>query len=121
MRFEESAQRYQLAEETVGKTAERDGVIGLILAQHQLNDGIRKKLIKRLEESIDVICRHIDRIEEIGGPGHVGLGTDLDGFIKPTMGGLDTASDLAKLREPPLARYDEAIVDGFLTRTPGGC
>lgn len=115
VRFEDSRQRYQLSEDTVRKIAAREGVIGLILAQHQLNDGIRETPTKRLEESIEVICRHIDRIEQIAGPGHVGLGTDLDGFIKPTMAGLETASDLAKLREPLLARYGhEAKVDGFL-------
>jgi microsomal dipeptidase-like Zn-dependent dipeptidase len=73
------------------------------------------KPTRRLEESIEVICRHIDRIEEIAGPGHVGLGTDLDGFIKPSTAGLETAADLARLRDPLGARYrDEAKVDAFL-------
>ena len=115
VRFKDSTQAYQLAEDTLRRIAARGGVVGLILAQHQLNDGVRKKPTKRLEESIEVICRHIDRIEEIAGPGHVGLGTDLDGFIKPTMAGLETATDLAKLRDPLVARYrDEAKVDAFL-------
>jgi microsomal dipeptidase-like Zn-dependent dipeptidase len=115
IRFEDSKQHYQLDEDTVRRIAKRDGVVGLILAQHQLNDGIRKRPTKRLEESVEVIARHIDRIEEVAGPGHVGLGSDLDGFIKPTMGGLDTAADLAKLRDPLVAHYrDEAKVDGFL-------
>ncbi len=62
-----------------------------------------------------MICRHVDRIEEIVGPGHVALGTDLDGFIKPTMGGIETAADLAKLREPLVEHYgDEAKVDAVL-------
>ena len=34
-------QAYNLSAETVRRIAARDGVIGLILAQHQLNDGIR--------------------------------------------------------------------------------
>jgi microsomal dipeptidase-like Zn-dependent dipeptidase len=115
IRFEGSTQHYQLSEETVRRIGERDGVVGLILAQHQLNDGVRKWPTRRLEESIDVICRHIDRIEEVAGAGHVALGSDLDGFIKPTMGGIETAADLAKLRDPLLARYDdEAKVDAFL-------
>jgi microsomal dipeptidase-like Zn-dependent dipeptidase len=114
VRFPKSSQRYQLADDTVRRIGERDGVIGLILAQHQLNDGIRTTRTRHLQETIDVICRHIDRIEELSGPGHVGLGTDFDGFIKPTMGGLQTASDLVRLREPLLARYDAAQVDAFL-------
>ena len=115
MRFPKSSQRYQLADDTMRRIGERDGVVGLILAQHQLNDGIRRTRTRRLAETVDVICRHIDRIEELSGPGHVGLGTDFDGFIKPTMGGLETAGDLALLREPLLARYDAAQVDAFLS------
>lgn len=115
VRFKESTQHYQLSEDTVRQIADRDGVVGLILAQHQLNDGVRKRPARRLEQSVKVICRHIDRIEEISGPGHVALGTDLDGFIKPTMGGLETAADLAKLRDPLVEHYrDEAKVDAFL-------
>lgn len=115
VRFKDSTQQYQLTDDTVRQIAERDGVVGLIMAQHQLNDGVRKRPTKRLKESIEVICRHIDRIEEIVGPGHVALGTDLDGFIRPTMGGLETAADLAKLREPLVEHYrDEAKVDAFL-------
>jgi microsomal dipeptidase-like Zn-dependent dipeptidase len=115
VRFPKSSQRYQLADDTMRRIGERDGVVGLILAQHQLNDGIRRTRTRRLPETVDVICRHIDRIEELSGPGHVGLGTDFDGFIKPTMGGLETAGDLALLREPLLARYDAAQVDAFLS------
>ena len=103
VRFPASSQRYQLADDTVRRIGERDGVVGLILAQHQLNDGIRTTRTRRLSETVDVICRR-----------HIGLGSDLDGFIKPTMGGIETASDLALLREPLLARYDAAQVDAFL-------
>jgi microsomal dipeptidase-like Zn-dependent dipeptidase len=115
VRFKDSTQQYQLADDTVRQIADRDGVVGLIMAQHQLNDGVRTRPTKRLEESIEVICRHVDRIEEIAGPGHVALGSDLDGFIKPTMGGIETAADLAKLREALVEHYrDEAKVDAFL-------
>jgi microsomal dipeptidase-like Zn-dependent dipeptidase len=116
VRFPESSQQYQLADETVRRIGERDGVVGLILAQHQLNDGIRKRPTRRLKQSVEVISRHIDRVEELAGPGHVGLGTDLDGFIKPAMAGLETAARLQHLRDPLLAKYDddEAKVDGFL-------
>jgi microsomal dipeptidase-like Zn-dependent dipeptidase len=115
VRFPTSQQAYELTDDTVRHIAARDGVVGLIMAQHQLNDGVRRRPTKRLSDSVEVICRHIDRIEELAGPGHVALGTDLDGFIKPTMGGIETSADLAKLREPLLARYrDAAKVDAFL-------
>jgi microsomal dipeptidase-like Zn-dependent dipeptidase len=52
-----------------------------------------------------VIRRHIDRIAEVtGGYAHIAIGSDFDGFIKPTMGGLEKISDLRKLE--PLLRED---------------
>jgi microsomal dipeptidase-like Zn-dependent dipeptidase len=113
-RFPGSTQHYQLADETVERIGRRGGVVGLIMAQHQLNDGIRSKPTATLPETVEVMRRHIDRIAEIAGPGHVGLGTDLDGFIKPTMGGIESAADLAGLRDGLLAHYPEGDVDAFL-------
>ena len=114
VRFPASRQHYQLAEATVRRIAAHDGVVGLILAQHQLNDGVRDAPARTLEESVAVIGDHIERITEVAGPGHVALGSDFDGFIKPTMGGLERARDLAGLRAPLLERFDAATVDGFL-------
>jgi len=83
-------QQYMHDEATVREIARRDGVVGLIFAQHQLNDGIRKGETKTLDESVAVIRRHVDEIARItGGHRHVALGTDFDGFIKPTMGGIE--------------------------------
>jgi len=106
-------QDYMLDARTVERIAGRNGVIGLIMAQHQLNDGIRRKT-KTLDESVDVICRHIDRIAEIAGShDHIALGTDLDGFIKPTLTGVDTMADLPRLREKLLERYPEPVVEAI--------
>ena len=82
-------QTYMHDEATVREIARRGGVIGLIMAQHQLNDGVRKRETKQLAESLVVIRRHIDEIARIAGHRHIALGTDFDGFIKPTMGGLE--------------------------------
>jgi microsomal dipeptidase-like Zn-dependent dipeptidase len=91
-------QQYMCDEEIVGRIAERDGVVGLIMAQHQLNDGLRKHgdYTETLAESLPLIYEHIDKLAELtGGYDHIALGTDFDGFIKPTMGGIDTMGDLA--------------------------
>lgn len=105
-------QQYMCDEGIVEKIAERDGVVGLILAQHQLNDGLRKHndYTKTLPESLEVICAHIDKLAELtGGYDHIALGSDFDGFIKPTMAGLETMSDLAKLDAALRQKYgDEA-------------
>ena len=76
--------------------------MGLILAQHQLNDGVRRSPTASFADSFEVICRHLDRIAEItGSHEHAAIGSDFDGFIKPTMGRLESAADLAAL-EPAL-------------------
>ncbi len=110
--FRFGGQQYMCDRRIVERIAERDGVIGLIMAQHQLNDGLRKHrdFTKTLAESLEVICAHIDRIAEItDGYDHIALGTDFDGFIKPTMGGLEEMADLATLDAKLRERYgDEA-------------
>lgn len=100
--YRSGRQSYNLSPETITAIANRDGVVGLILAQHQLNDGIiRWRKTRDLDESMDVICRHIRAIHEVTGSyDNIGLGTDLDGFIKPTMTGIEYASDLWRLRDP---------------------
>jgi microsomal dipeptidase-like Zn-dependent dipeptidase len=107
---------YNLDEAAVRRVAARGGVIGLILAQHQLNDGIRRRRTKTFEESLEVIARHADRLREItGSHDHTALGTDFDGFIKPTMGGLESASDLGRLHGALSARYGALDAERILS------
>jgi microsomal dipeptidase-like Zn-dependent dipeptidase len=113
-------QDYMHDEQALREIQRRDGVIGLIMAQHQLNDGIRKKETKSLPESLEVIYRHIDKIAEItSGHDHIALGTDFDGFIKPTMGGLQTSADLKDLERELRTKYPteaDAMTSGNVLR-----
>jgi microsomal dipeptidase-like Zn-dependent dipeptidase len=105
-------QAYLLEEETIRVIARRGGLIGLIMAQHQLNDGIRRTRTKTLEQSLEVICRHIDKIHAVtGSHDHAALGSDFDGFIKPTMGGLEHMGHLAGLERKLREHYGEEIAD----------
>jgi microsomal dipeptidase-like Zn-dependent dipeptidase len=52
------------------------------------------------EDPLEVIGRHLDRIAEItGSHAHAAIGSDFDGFIKPTMGGLESMTDMARLEQ----------------------
>jgi microsomal dipeptidase-like Zn-dependent dipeptidase len=104
--FRFGQQEYNLSEQTVRRIAQRGGVVGLIFAQHQLLDGLGRTKAQTAEQSLAVLYRHIDRLAEItGSHDNVGIGTDFDGFIKPTLGGFEAAGDLKAL-EPALAdRY----------------
>jgi microsomal dipeptidase-like Zn-dependent dipeptidase len=97
-------QHYNLTDGTIGQIAARDGVIGLIFAQHQLNDGLRRRKTRTLAQSLDVLDRHIEAI----GPDHVAIGSDLDGFIKPTLGGIESAADLAPFAAALRSRHPES-------------
>jgi microsomal dipeptidase-like Zn-dependent dipeptidase len=98
--------RYNLDASTVERIAERGGVIGLMLAEHQTVDGLRWRRTASLEDSLEVIFRHLDRIAEITGSNrHSAIGSDLDGFIKPTLAGLGDAERLGALHAALAGRY----------------
>ncbi len=87
------AQEYNLADGSACKIAERGGVVGLIGAQHQLGD------TRNEAESAALVKAHLDAIgTAVGDASSVAaLGTDIDGFIKPTLAGFEKAADFAKL------------------------
>lgn len=116
-------QEYLLQPKTIKRIADRNGVIGLIFAQHQLYEavdagalrrhGLRVRKRKRFEESFEVICRHIDRIKKLtGSHRHVAIGSDFDGFIKPTLAGLQDMRDMAVLERALKKEYkgDAALI-----------
>ena len=99
-------QAYMLDRRNIERVVARDGVIGLIMARHQLQDGIGDG--EGIDHTVATVGRHIDRIREIAGShAHVGIGSDLDGFIKPTMSGIEFADDLGKLEAPLRAAYPQ--------------
>jgi microsomal dipeptidase-like Zn-dependent dipeptidase len=121
-RFRKRGQEYMLSGETVSRIAARDGVIGLIMARHQLNDGVRLKNPDDPAETLRVMQKHIDAIRRHvphHTNHHVAIGSDLDGFIKPTVAGIDTAGDMWRLEHPLREAYDtdaEAILNGNALR-----
>jgi microsomal dipeptidase-like Zn-dependent dipeptidase len=114
-------QEYMLSPATIRRIAARGGVIGLIMARHQLNDGDVNPHPDDPRGTPPVILRHIDAIRDALGAAtndHVAIGSDLDGFIKPTMAGIETAADLRILEAPLRAAYGdaEAILSGNALR-----
>jgi microsomal dipeptidase-like Zn-dependent dipeptidase len=99
-------QDYMLDAATIEAIRRRNGVIGLIMARHQLQDGLRDG--EGLDHTVSTMRAHIDRIQELtGSHDHVGIGSDLDGFIKPTMSAIEYAQDLGKLEGPLREAYPE--------------
>jgi membrane dipeptidase len=99
-------QKYNLDAATIERIAQRGGVIGVILSEHQAADGLRRPRTSSLGESLEVVFRHLDRIREItGSHRHAAIGSDHDGFIKPTLAGLMDSASLGRLDGPLTDRY----------------
>ena len=110
-------QEYMLSEASIRRIAKREGVIGLIFARYQLEDGpppeaprhkLRLTKEKRFGDSFETIRAHLDRIEEITGSHRfTAIGSDFDGFVKPTLAGLEDMRDMARLEAKLIDHYDE--------------
>jgi microsomal dipeptidase-like Zn-dependent dipeptidase len=115
--FRFGEQEYMLSAETVERIATRNGVIGLIFARHQIEDGPppvpSRKLLRlsrrsRLDGSVDLLEAHIERIHAItGSHRHTAIGSDFDGFIKPTLPGLRDMRDMRHLERELQRRYPD--------------
>jgi microsomal dipeptidase-like Zn-dependent dipeptidase len=103
-------QEYMLSPQTIRKIAIRGGVIGLILARHQLNENTEVANPDDAAETPPLLRRHIDAIRlhvPTHTNAHVAIGSDLDGFIKPTVAGIETAGDLGTLAAPLKEAYGD--------------
>ena len=80
-------------------------MLGCILCQHYITNGLRGR-VRSFEDSVAALCRHIDRIREVTGSfENVAIGSDLDGYIKPALPGLEHMGRMRALQESLRERY----------------
>lgn len=97
--------QYSLDDETIKRVAERGGLLGCILCEHYITNGL-SAVDKSLEGSVEALCRHIDKIHDLTGSyDNVAIGSDLDGYIKPALPGLEDMSRMAALQHALHSRY----------------
>ncbi|MGA2011985.1 MAG: membrane dipeptidase [Solirubrobacteraceae bacterium] len=98
---------YCFDDDTVTAVAQRGGVLGCILCEHYITSGLPGGA-SSLAHSIDSLCRHIDRIHELTGSyDNIGIGSDLDGYIKPALPGLEHMGRMAQLQSALRTRYGD--------------
>ena len=98
---------YSFDNETIKAVAARGGVLGCILCEHYMTSGL--SVASSLEGSLDALCRHIDKIHELTGSyDNIGIGSDLDGYIKPALPGLGEMSRMKELQAHLRTRYGAA-------------
>jgi microsomal dipeptidase-like Zn-dependent dipeptidase len=97
--------QYSFDDETITAVAARGGVLGCILSKHFMTSGL-PGVSSSVEGSLDVLCRHIDKIRELTGSyDHVAIGSDLDGYIKPALPGLEDMGRMTTLQAHLSVRY----------------
>ena len=99
---------YCLTDETIRRIGERGGVLGCILCEHYITSGLRKR-VRGFDDSVAAVCKHIDQIRELTGSfDNVAIGSDLDGYIKPALPGLEHMGRMAPLQQALRERYGAA-------------
>ena len=103
--------RRNLTDDQIRQVAKRGGLVGVVLYNPFLGEG---------EVTLDTVVRHVDHmVSVIGGPDHVGLGSDLDGGFRtekaPT--GIRTVADLALIGE---RLRDRGYTDEAVAKILGG-
>jgi microsomal dipeptidase-like Zn-dependent dipeptidase len=102
---------YCFDEDTILQVARRGGLLGLICCEHYITSGI-SGIEQSLEGSVRALCRHIDKIHELTGSyDHIAIGSDLDGYIKPALLGLEDMSRMAHLQQALGTRYGEDVAE----------
>ncbi len=107
---------YNLTKRHIQRIAKRKGVIGLIACDHYMTDGLRGNT-KALKDSLEVFRQHINKIAELtNGYDCIGIGSDLDGFIKPSLNGLEFPEGFKEVRAYLAERYNDDIADKIFRR-----
>jgi microsomal dipeptidase-like Zn-dependent dipeptidase len=103
---------YNLSDAIIKRVGQRGGLLGLIACKHYIGDGGPEP--KEFSESVDLLCKHIDRICEVTrSNSHVAFGSDLDGWIKPALPGLETLGHMGELQRALVDRYGEDRAEAF--------
>jgi microsomal dipeptidase-like Zn-dependent dipeptidase len=97
--------QYCFPDETIRRISERGGVLGLILCEHYITSGLQIR-VRDSGQSVAALCRHIDHIHQVTGSyDHIAIGSDLDGYIKPALPGLEHMGHMRALQGSLSERY----------------
>jgi len=106
------ALNYNLSEEAIRRVGQRGGLLGLIACARYVSDGEAKP--ESFEDSIRLLRKHIDRICDItGSTDHVAFGSDLDGYIKPALPGIEHLGRMRALHDALVEAYGATTAEKF--------
>lgn len=106
-----------LTDSAIKGVAERNGVVGIVLANFFIRDGYGQNS-QRSDVTLDHVAAHIDHMAQlVGHTRHLGIGTDFDGGfgLSRIPSGLDSVADLPRIGEHLSKRgYSDEQVEGIL-------
>jgi microsomal dipeptidase-like Zn-dependent dipeptidase len=110
---------YNLPDPVIRRVAERMGLLGLIACEHYISGGA-KPAPEDFDASFALMCKHIDHIVKVTGSDDcVAFGSDLDGYIKPALKGIERLGDMRRFQERLTQKYEgrtEAFTSGNALR-----
>lgn len=102
---------YNLSDDTIREVGRRGGVMGVIACEHYASSGLRRK-VRTFDESMELVFAHVDRIAQVtGSHDHAAIGTDLDGWIKPALPGLEHLGHMRHVQEALATRYGAEVAE----------
>ena len=105
---------YNLSAPTIREIAHRQGVMGVIFCKHWTSTGLFQPTSQA--ESFEIIKLHIERIHDLTGCyDHIALGSDLDGYIKPMLPGLEDMAMMPDLADFLRGQYGAAVAEKILS------
>lgn len=89
---------YTMSDDAILRVARRGGVLGVIACRHYVEDGLARAT--SFDDTLDLLCAHAERIAAVTGSwDHAAIGSDLDGYIKPALPGLEHEGRMRALAE----------------------
>jgi microsomal dipeptidase-like Zn-dependent dipeptidase len=109
-RFDGLTFKYNLTDKHIKAVADGGGVVGLISCKHYMSEGMSTP--KTFDDSMEILIEHINHIHTVTDSyDHIGLGSDLDGFIKPTLPGFERPQAFAKIEARLTDEYGTDIAE----------
>jgi len=89
---------YNFSDDTIREIGKRNGLMGVIFCDHWMHDGPSKHNPRGERETFERVKENIERIAGIiSSHKCTAIGSDLDGFIKPMLRGLEDMAGMAYL------------------------
>jgi microsomal dipeptidase-like Zn-dependent dipeptidase len=87
--------------------------MGVIACTHYMHDGVRPtSKVKTFEDSMALVFAHVDRIAQVtGSHDHAAIGSDLDGWIKPALPGLEHLGRMRHVQDALVTKYGAGVAD----------